>query len=178
MRRCWDLKLRRRTLTFYTVGCKWGVSCLPGWGGTGASVRGEFTLFSLFCFLCDLLLFTFLLLHFLSLSGAGSTKKGWFPERGGPQTGGGGTMLRDWGTRKDGSGSDRFRGRGFLWASEGSNVTFLHIPAPPPHKKICHTPSTTIPPGVHRTWCLWSCRPGNEVCLSSCSSSFRGGHPH
>ena len=32
---------------------------------------------------------------FFHLSGDGSTKKGWFPEGGGPQTGGGGAMLGD-----------------------------------------------------------------------------------
>ena len=45
-----------------------GGSCSSREGGMGASVRGEFTLFSLFCFSCGiLLLFTFLPL-FLTLS--------------------------------------------------------------------------------------------------------------
>ena len=52
----------------------------------------------------------------------------------------------------------------------------LYPQPPPPHRKVCHTPSA--PSGIHRTWCLWTCRPGNEGCLYSCSSSFRGGHPH
>ena len=44
---------------------------------------------------------------------------------------------------------------GFLWASEGSNVTFLHIPSPTssqenlPHPICHHLPS--IPLGIHRT---------------------------
>ena len=178
-----DPKLRkRRILTFCAVGWKWGVSCSSGGGCMGASVRGEFTLFSLFLFSCGfLLLFTFLPLYFLSSFRAGSTEKGWLPEGGGPQAGDGGTVLGDWGIGKDGSSGCRFRGGGFYGLLRGAMLHSFVSPAPSPHKKICHTPSATIshpPPGVYRTWCLWPCRPGKEVCLSSCSSSFRGGHPH
>ena len=139
------------------VGFKWGVPCLSGGGGMGASVGDEFILFSPSFFLCGfLLLFTFLPLYiFFHLSGAWSTEKGWFPKGGGPQIGDGDTALGGQGIGKDGSGSGRFRGRGYLWASEGSNVTFLHIPNPTssqedlPHP-ICHyLPSA--PSGVHRT---------------------------
>ena len=46
--------------------------------------------------------------------------------------------------KKDGGGSGRIRGGGFLWASEGSNATFLHILSPTSPTKVCHTPSATI----------------------------------
>ena len=98
MRRCPDPNLRkRRILTFYTVWCKWGVPCSFRGGGIGASVRGEFTLFSLsfaspVAFYFSLHSYPCIFFH---LSGAGSTKKGWFPEGGSPQTGGGGATLGD-----------------------------------------------------------------------------------
>ena len=46
--------------------------------------------------------------------------------------------------RKDGGGGGRIRGGRFPWASEGSNVTFLHILGHTSLKKVCHTPSATI----------------------------------
>ena len=118
MRRCSDPKLRRRRiLTFCAVGCKWGVSCSSRGGGMGASVRGEFTLFSLsfsshVAFYFPLHPYPCIFFH---LSGTGFTEKGWLPEGGGPQTGDGGAVLGDWVIGKDGSSSGRFRGRGFLW---------------------------------------------------------------
>ena len=42
---------RRRTLIFFIVGCKWGVSCSSRGGGIGAFVGGGFTLMSLCFFL-------------------------------------------------------------------------------------------------------------------------------
>ena len=43
---------------------------------------------------------------------------------------------------------------GFYGLLRGAMLHSSISPAPPPYKKICHTPSTTIshpPPGVHRT---------------------------
>ena len=175
MRRFPDPKLRkRRMLTLCAVGFKWGIPCSSRGGGMGASVGSEFILFSPSFFLCGfLLLFTFLPLYFFHLSGAGSTEKGWFPMGGGPQIGDGGTALGGWGIGEDGSmlvaGSEA---EGFYGLLRGAMSHSSISPAPPPHKKVCHTPSATLPSapsGVHRTWCPWSCRPGNEGCLSSCS---------
>ena len=42
----------------------------------------------------------------------------------------GGTAFRGLWLGEDGSSSGRLRGGGLLWASEGSNVTFLHVLSP------------------------------------------------
>ena len=82
---------------------------------------------------------------FLHLLGTGLTEESGCSLRGGPE-------IRDqssasgvlW-ARKDGGSGGRIRGGGFLWASEGSNVMFLHnlSPISPqeslPHT-ICHPP--------------------------------------
>ena len=53
-------------------------------------------------------------------------------------------MLGGLWLRKDGGSGGRLRGGRFLWAPEGSNVTFLHVLSPTPPKKVYHTPSATI----------------------------------
>ena len=59
-------------------------------------------------------------------------------------TGEQGSVFGDGRVREDGGGSDWLRGRGFVWASEGSSIALLstHILTPP--KKSRHAPSSTI----------------------------------
>ena len=49
---------------------------------------------------------------------------------GSPEIRKGGTALGGLWLGEDGSSGSRLRGGGFLWASEGSNVTFLCVPSP------------------------------------------------
>ena len=78
------------------------------------------------------------------LLGAGFIEKGGHPVGESPEVRDGSPMFGDLWLRENGSGSGQLRGGGFLWAPEGSNVAFLHLLSPPPHKKVCHTPSATI----------------------------------
>ena len=68
--------------------------------------------------------------YFSHLLGAGSTEKGRCPMEGSPEIRNGGTAFGGLWLGEDGSCGGRLRGGGFLWASEGSNVTFLHVPRP------------------------------------------------
>ena len=176
MRRFPNHKLRkRRMLTPCAVGFKWGVSCSSRGGGMGASVGGESILFSLSLFHVAF----YFSLHpypcIFHLSGARSTEKGWFPMVRGPQ-------IREMEAQHlEAEGLEKIEvvvagseAEGFYGLLRGAMLHFSISPAPTPHKKVCHTPSA--PSGVHRTWCPWSCGPGNEGCLSCCPSSFRGGH--
>ena len=124
------------------------------------------------------LLFFYYPCTFLHLLGAGLVEESGHSLRRGPE-------VRDqspvpgvlW-VRKDGGGSGRIRGERFLWASEGSNVTFLHILSPTspqeslPHT-ICHHLQST-PSGVPRNESFWSCQTGTGINLCNCSSSSRG----
>ena len=64
------------------------------------------------------------------LLGARSTEKGGCPMGGSPEIRNGGTVFGGLWLGEDGSSGDRLRGGGFLWASEGSNFTFLCVPIP------------------------------------------------
>ena len=159
-----------------------GVSCSTWGRGTGAFAGGGLALFSLFfhmSFYSPLYSYPCISISFY-LWGLGPTEKGQFPVGGGPQLRSGSPAPRDWGAGEDGSSSGRLRGRGFLWASEGSGVTPLHIlsltsPQETSPYAIHHYPPST-PSGVHKVWSPWSSMPGNGVCLSSCAHSFRGGN--
>ena len=74
--------------------------------------------------------YSFLPLYFFHLLGAGFVEKGWCSLGRGPEIGDGSPVLGGLWFRKDGGGSGRLRGGRFLWAPEGSNVTFLHILSP------------------------------------------------
>ena len=79
--------------TLCAAGCKWGVSCLSGGGGTGASVRSEFILFSLFLVSMWLSTSFFTFLPLYHLLGVGSTEKGGCPMGGSPEIRDGGTAF-------------------------------------------------------------------------------------
>ena len=64
------------------------------------------------------------------LLGAGSTEKGRGPMGGRPEIRNGDTAFGGLWLGEDGSSSGRLRGEVFLWASEGSNVTFLCVSSP------------------------------------------------
>ena len=65
---------------------------------------------------------------------------------------------------------------GFYGLLRGAMLHSSISPAPPPHKKICHTPSATISHLLPQESTAPEV-PKPEVCLSSCPSSFRGGNP-
>ena len=77
------------------------------------------------------------------LLGFGSTEKGGHPMGESPEIRNGGTSFGDWWLGEDGSSSGRFRGRGFLWASEGA---MLHSPYPQPHLLIRRSVTPLLPP--------------------------------
>ena len=115
---------------------------------------------------------------FLHLLGAGLVEESRHSLRGGPK-------IRSWSsvpgvlwTRKDGGGGGRIKGGRFLWASEGSSVTFLHILSPTSPKKVFHTPSATIsdspPQEFQELQSFWSCQTGARINLCNCFSSSRG----
>ena len=83
----------------------------------------------------------------VSLLGAEHAKEVKCFEGGGQSTGGGGTTFRNCRVREGWSGSGRFRGR-FLWASEGSYSTLLHILSPTSLRKLAtfHPPVSPIYP--------------------------------
>ena len=79
---------RRRTLVFFVVGCKWGVSCSSGGGGMGAFVGGGFTFLSLFLYSVHMAFYSPLYSYsciLFYLSETGPAEKGWFPVGGGLQ---------------------------------------------------------------------------------------------
>ena len=64
--------------------------------------------------------------------------------QGGLETGGGSSALRNRRASQNGTSSGRFRGRGFLWASEGA-ISHSSLPTSSPHpKKCCCAPSITV----------------------------------
>ena len=131
MRRYIGLKPRKRKLwTPCAVGSKWGAPCSTGGRGTGASVGSESISFFSFGFYVAFYFFFYtptpVLFHLL---GVGSTEKGRYPMGWSLEIRNGGTAFGGWWLGEDGSSGGRFWGRGFLWASEGTNVTFLCIPS-------------------------------------------------
>ena len=130
--------------------------------GMGAFVRSKF-LFPSLEFLCGFLLLVFFFLifslnypsTFLHLLGAGLVEESGYSLRKVPEVRGQSSAPGDLWARKDEGGSGRIRGGRFLWAAEGSNVTFLLILSPtspqesPPHTICHHLPS--IPSGVPGT---------------------------
>ena len=134
-----------------------GASSQAREGGMRALVRSEF-LFPSLEFLCGFLLlaiFFLLPLHFSSSLGTGLTEESGCSSRGGPEIRGQSSASGVLWARKDGGGSGRIRDGGFLWASEGSNIMFLHILSPTSPQEslshtICHHPSST-PSIVPRT---------------------------
>ena len=81
------------------------------------------------------------LFHFL---GAGFTEKGRCPMGGSPEIRNGGTVFGGLWLGEDGSSSGRLRGGGFCGLLRGAMSHSSMSPAPPPNKKVCHTPSSTI----------------------------------
>ena len=130
MGRWWGLELRkRRTWRCCIAGCKWGASHTTRGRGTGAPARSEFISFPSFGFLCGfLLLFTFLPLYFFIFQGLDLLDLSIVG--GNPEITNGGAVFGGLWLGEDESGNGRFRDEGFLWASEGSNVTFLHVLSP------------------------------------------------
>ena len=147
-RKCPDPKPRRRALIFFIVGCKWGVPSHPEEEAQGLLLEvGSLSCLFLVCFFymafySPLYSYPCISLSFY-LSGVDSAEKSQFPVGGGPQDRSGSPMPGNWGAGKNGNGSCRFRGGGFLWVHEGSNVTFLPILSPIPSQEnlpypICH----------------------------------------
>ena len=130
-------------------------------------------LLSITCYICFYYPCTF-----LHLLGTGLTEESGCSLRGGPEIRGQSSASGVPWARKDGGGGGKIRGGGFLWASEGSNVMFLHILSPtslqesPLHTICHHLPST--PSGVPRTQSFWSCQTSTRINLCNCSSSSRG----
>ena len=122
-----------------------GFPCTTWGGGMGAVSRGRFTLPS---FLVVQLIFccsaTPMFPFWSFFAGVGLAEAGQLIMQGGLQTRGGSSALRKRSACWDGSSSGWFRGGGFLWASEGSDITLL-----PPHiltspKKAPCAPSATV----------------------------------
>ena len=183
MRRQWGPRLRKRMMErCYAAGCKWGASCSARGRGMGASARSEFISFPSFWVSMWLpIIFhisTPVLFHLL---GAGFIEKGGCPLRGSPEVNDRSPTFGGLWLGKNGGGSGRLRGGGFLWALEGSNVTFLHVLRPTSSKEslphpICHH----LPPGpsgVSGTQSSWSCWMGTGINLFNCPLSFRGRDP-
>ena len=76
---------------------------------------------------------------------------------------------------------EAFRGRGIVWASEGSSITHLptHILTSSQKVSPCplfhHFPSALS--GIQGTWSLSSCRAGTGIYLFNSPFSFRGRDP-
>ena len=149
--RCPDPKLRwKRILTFCTVGCKWG----------GFPAHPEEEAWGLLLEVSLLSSLSLFLPMWLSTSPYIPTPIFSFIFQGLDLLERAGTLREEahrlemevqhleTGIGKDGSSGGRFRGRWFLWASERSNVTFLHIlsltPSQEnlPHPIHHHLPST------------------------------------
>ena len=131
MRRQWGPKLRKRVMWRHcAAGWKWGVPARleeEAWG-----LLIEVNLIYLpFWYLqwlvgvlppCSLFIFYFTVTEF--------TTVGQFTAWRGMAVGGGGSTFGDRGVGEVGGSSGRLRGGRFLWASEGSNVAFLHVLSP------------------------------------------------
>ena len=118
----------------------------------------------------------------LSFSGARHAQESKLFKGGSSRVRGGGTAVTNQRIGENRSSGCCLRGRGFLWASEGSHSTpsfilsstSLHKGMPFP---ICHC-LPSAPSGVYRTQslqtCNRDCRTGIRSCLPSCLASFRG----